>query len=65
MKNIEKKVAEVIQKEEQKFDKELKKIDLLSKDIDKLDITKKSTYTLPPVDTIGKTYYNTLNCNNV
>ncbi len=62
MKDIEKKVVEVIQKEEQKFNEEIKKIDVLVKDINEVCPIEKPTYALPLVDTIGKTYFNTLNC---
>jgi hypothetical protein len=60
MKGIGKKVSEVVKKEEQKFDGELKNIDILIKDIEKLYPLEKPSYTFPLVDTIGKTYYNTL-----
>ena len=64
MKNIGEKVVEVIQNEEQKFNKEVKGIDTLIEYIDEIDKMyprKKPSYSLPLVDTIGKTYYDTLN----
>ena len=61
MKDIEVKVVKMIQKEEQKLNNELKKLDILIKDIEEMFPTEKPSYTLPLVDTIGKTYYNTLN----
>ncbi len=61
MKGIEKKIVDVVRKEELKFNKELKKINVLVKDIDEICPIEKPSYTLPLADTIGRTYYNTLN----
>ena len=61
MKSIEKEVVEVIRKDKQKFNEELKRIDILIKGIDEVYPVEKPSYNLPLPDTIGKTIYKTLN----
>ena len=57
MQNITDKVIEIIKKEEHTLDVEkLERLDALTKKINKIS-PKKSTYSLPLADTIGKTYY--------
>ena len=51
MKNIDKKVNEVL-------GKQLKEFDILLKNMDEMYPREKQGYNLPPVDTIGKMYYN-------
>jgi hypothetical protein len=60
MKNIEKKIVEVVRKEVLKFSCELKKINILIKEIDEICPIEKPSCTLPLADTIGRTY-NTFN----
>jgi len=59
MKTLEIKIEEVIAKENDKNSKieKFKEINTIIENLDKLGISNKPTYDLPPVDTIGKNLY--------
>ena len=63
MKSITDKLKETLKLEEKKNsnDKNFREFDSLIKEMDKLGYSKKPDYSLPLVDTIGKTTYSTLN----
>ena len=63
MKTIADKLKETVKVEQNKNSniKNLKEFDQLIAQIDKLGYSKKAVYSLPLVDTIGKTTYTTLN----
>lgn len=63
MKSIADKLKETVKLEEKKnsHDKNFREFDLLLKEMNKLGYSQKPDYSLPLVDTIGKTTYSTLN----
>jgi len=63
MKLIAEKIQDVISKETAKSPKEKKpvEVDQLLNDLKKAGLIKQSNYNLPLVDTIGKTYYTSIN----
>lgn len=67
MKSIVDKIKETTKAEEKKnaSDKSLREFEKLLVNMDKLGCLKKPDYSLPLVDTIGKTTYSTLNKHSV
>lgn len=67
MKSIVDKIKETTKAEEKKnaSDKNLREFEKLLVNMDKLGCLKKPDYSLPLVDTIGKTTYSTLNKHSV
>lgn len=63
MNNLSEKLQEIIAKEEKKnsHDKQFEKLDQFVDEMKKSGLIKKPDYTLPMVDTIGKTYYSSIN----
>jgi hypothetical protein len=63
MKSIVEKLIDTVKTEEKKNskDKSFKEFEQLISQMDKLGFTQKQDYTIPLVDTIGKTTYSTLN----
>ena len=67
MKSIADKIKQTIKLEEKKnsTDKKFSDLNQLLEQIDKLGYSQKPNYSFPPVDTIGKTTYSTLNKHSV
>lgn len=67
MKSIVEKLIDTVKTEEKKNskDKSFKEFEQLISQMDKLGFTQKQDYTIPLVDTIGKTTYSTLNKHSV
>lgn len=63
MESIAEKLQEIIKTEEEKNsnDKNFQEFEQLLEEMENLYSTKKPEYSLPLVDTIGKTYYSTIN----
>jgi len=65
MKTLAEKLRDVVREEENKNkgDKNFQELEQIILQLDQIRHSSKSTYSLPPVDTIGKTTYYTLNRN--
>jgi len=63
MKTLAKKLKDAVQEKEHKNkeDKNFQELEQIILQLDQIGHSSKSTYSLPPVDTIGKTTYHTLN----